>query len=81
MRNPGGWLQTTSPDGVVEHDTFTCAHCQRVTVVRHRARGEDMGGLCRLCYKLICPACVGHGCVPFEKNLDHYERTGRWLRE
>jgi hypothetical protein len=79
MRNPGGYVQIVEPDGVVqEFDTFTCAHCNRVTHVEARQRPEDIGGLCKVCMGLICPRCVGQACVPFLKRLDHMEARARF---
>jgi hypothetical protein len=61
---------------VVEFDTFTCAHDNRVVIVKHGASPEECGGFCRLCMKAICPECVGKTCVPFEKRLDLVEKKG-----
>ncbi len=78
MRIPGGCLTGTGPNGTVEHDTFTCGHCNRVTIVPHRAAAEDMGGMCKQCMHLICTACVDNGrCTPFEKKLEAMESRER----
>lgn len=61
-------------DGIQEeHDTFTCGHCQRIVRVPPRANPADVGGMCYQCTHLICPRCVGQGCVPFEKSLEAAE--------
>jgi hypothetical protein len=79
MRNPGGYAQIVAPDGSTrEFDTFTCAHCNRVTHVAARARAEDIGGLCKQCMGLVCPACVGQPCVPFLKRLEQMEARERF---
>jgi hypothetical protein len=79
MRNPGGYACISEPDRPPqEFDTFTCAHCNRVTHVQARARPEDIGGLCKQCMGLICPACVGQPCVPFLKRLEQMEARERF---
>lgn len=83
MRNPGGYLSGTAPEGVVvaEHDTFTCAHCNRVVMVRPKERPEDIGGFCGGCSGLICGPCADDpGCTPIEKRLEAWERRTDTLR-
>lgn len=71
-----GWTGNT-----VEHQTFTCQHCQRIVTIPHKSRPEDSGGICYGCYKLICPHCVGKGCRPIEKWLEEQEAKARFYRE
>src|SRR5512143_1685512 len=79
MRNPGGYAVKTDPTGIYEWDSFTCFHCQQVVHVPARADPADLGGLCKMCMKLICPKCVNlGGCMPFEKKLEAYERAHRF---
>ena len=66
--------------GTFEVDTFTCFHCCRVTHVRPKMDPADMGGLCKVCMKLICNHCVGKGCDPFEKKLKRSEERDRIRR-
>ncbi len=90
MRNPGGYAVIVSPtaskvrldggrvemacEGVTELDSFTCFHCGSIKHVRVRERPEDLGGLCKSCMKLICPACVDEGrCTPLEKRIEAME--------
>jgi len=86
MRNPGGYLIGTIPEGGVdEHDTFTCSHCQRLTIVQHKAHPEDMGGMCKICMGLICDRCMdliakGNGCMTWEKNMEIQEARSAALR-
>ena len=81
MRNAGGYAFTFDVGGVrQEADTFTCAHCNRVVIVKPKCNIDDLGGMCRLCVKMICPTCVGLACVPFEKKLEAVERRDRALR-
>src|ERR1043166_363694 len=71
MRNPGGYACIVEPDRPArECDTFTCAHCNRVTHVKARARPEDIGGLCKQCLGLIGATGVGQACGPFGKKLE-----------
>lgn len=82
MRNPGGYAQIIAPDGATrEFDTTTCAHCNRVTHIPAKARPEDIGGLCKVCMGLICPACVGQACVPFLDRLEQMEAKARFRAE
>jgi hypothetical protein len=81
MLRPGGHLLIAGPDGKREHDTFTCGHCQRVVIVRHRAAAADCGGMCKRCMKLTCPRCTAAGaCTPFEKKLERAEARARLLK-
>lgn len=89
MRNPGGYATIVSPErttvnfdgfrceeidaGTFEADTFCCFHCGHMVHVRPRMDPADMGGLCKICYHLICPRCVGNGCDPFEEKLKRQE--------
>lgn len=65
----------------VEHDTFTCVHCQKIVTIPHRASAEDCGGVCYGCDGLICGDCVGKGCRPIELWVERAEARGRMLRD
>ncbi len=95
MRNPGGYGFLTQPDrsalrfdglrceapaGISEIDTYTCFHCCRVTHVLPKMDPADLGGLCKICMKLICKYCVGKGCDPLEEKLRRSEERDRTLR-
>lgn len=81
MFRVGGYAYTFDTDGVrQEADTFTCAHCNRVVIVRPKCNPDDLGGNCRLCMKMVCPKCVDLGCTPFEKKLEKWEARDRALR-
>ena len=68
-------------DQVERHSTFTCGHCNCVKIMKYKARPEDMGGLCKICMKLICSKCVETGmCDPFEEKLKRAEARGIALR-
>lgn len=72
-----GYLTIVHPDNpLVEVDTITCAHCQRIEPVK-----SESLGLCRLCYANICGPCVDLGeCVPFERKLDEMESKDQLRR-
>ena len=75
MRKPQGYLIGTSPDDpVIERDTFSCAHCNKIVMVEPMADPTAMGGMCFCCMKLVCPKCVDTGlCDPMEKKLERME--------
>lgn len=73
MRNAQGYARITSPEGVSECDTFTCFHCQRLTHVKPKCDPAELGGLCKVCMKLICSNCVGKSCTPFLKTIERME--------
>jgi hypothetical protein len=82
MLRSGGYAVSTDLEGrVSEADSFTCAHCNSVTLVRAGQRAADLGGFCRLCSKLICSKCAGGDCTPFEKKLQQMEERARRGRE
>jgi hypothetical protein len=69
-----GYACISDPEsGIKEASTFTCNHCQRIVHVKAKADPYDLGGLCRLCDKMICPTCVGKDCVPFMKSVEQME--------
>lgn len=73
----GGYLQVFDEFGSTasEHKTYTCDHCNKVVIVKHKMRPEDMGGHCRICDGLLCPTCVATGiCEPFEEKLKQMEQ-------
>ncbi len=82
MRNAGGQFSIFDPDGPrQEADTFTCCHCNKVVIVKPRCDLNDLGGMCRLCMKMICPICVDLGsCDPFEKKLERIEARDYAIR-
>lgn len=70
-----GVIVETGPLGTVEQETFTCAHCNVLVPVKHRAAPDECGGLCMHCMAMVCTTCQRHGtCTPFEKKLVAYER-------
>lgn len=78
----GGYAIAQNIDGsVTEADSFTCAHCNKVTLVHAGEKASELGGFCRLCDKHICANCVDGPCVPFEKKLQRIEEQARRQRE
>ncbi len=94
---PQGFAEIVSPDddvvnldgfqkdkvraGAARYDTATCGHCNRVFHVGARKRPEDIGGLCKVCMRAICPNCLGTGrCEPFEAKIEREEERERVLR-
>ena len=96
MRNPGGYALIVSPEaaqvtfdglrceeiqsGIIERDTFTCCHCNRIIHVKPMANMDEFGSMCRNCMKMVCPACADGSCVPFEKKLEEVEARERILK-
>ena len=82
MRNPQGYGVVFAPGGVMsETDTFTCGHCNSIVNVPVKARPEEVGGLCKQCNHLICPACVLKlSCTPWELQMERIESRDRFLR-
>ncbi len=82
MRKSGGYFFSFDPGGIrQEADTFTCHHCGKLVIVKPKCNPDDLGGMCRLCMKMICPSCVDTGdCTPFEKKLEQIEKRAIALR-
>ena len=74
MWRVGGYCYSVGPLGVEnEADTFTCFHCNTVVKVKPKCDPAEIGGMCKICMKMICPSCVGMGCKPFSKKLEEWE--------
>ena len=77
MRTPGGYLMVVQPDTpLIERDTFTCCHCNRVVIVKP---GSGMQrGWCFMCGKPHCGSkrCSA-GCLPFERRLEAWENRNQ----
>ncbi len=77
-----GHQQVVLDGRAVEHETFACGHCGAVRVVPHRADPASVGGLCKQCMKLTCPACTAKGrCTPLERRLAERLSTERLLKQ
>lgn len=77
MRNPGGYLLITAPEGpAIERDTFSCCHCNAIVVVKP---GSGITrGWCGLEGKPHCGGERCWPCVPFERRLEVMERRARF---
>jgi hypothetical protein len=88
---PRGYLTIVDPDRpLVERDTITCAHCQRICEVKPGTMGqvylipdrrsptgyrEASGAYCGKCAAPLCLPCDDRGdCVPAEEMLRRWER-------
>jgi hypothetical protein len=81
VRRPHGYAVWSDPDGVVERDTFTCNHCNRVCFVRPLADASEQHGFCLRCMRNICGPCADVGrCAPFEKLIEEAEQRERFAR-
>lgn len=78
---PQGQARLSDPDrGTVECDTMTCGHCNRMSHIRPGTRPEDLGGLCKVCMRLVCCTCVGQPCDVIERKLARAEASERARR-
>ena len=93
---PKGYSVVTDPDeGITEHDTITCVHCQMIVFVKpgsgytiyliYQGNGkyrEEPGAFCGKCMKPICIKCHNNGhCIPWEKKLERIESKDRFRRQ
>jgi hypothetical protein len=83
LRNyKSGYGVISGPWGeIVEFDTFTCNHCQRIVRIIPKESNPDYG-ICMGCFELICPRCRGEWdktniCKHFEKALEKEEKEYR----
>lgn len=90
MRNPQGYATWVGPRDAIpagslgdttECDTFTCFHCNHVKFVSPREDPSEIGGMCKICMKLICASCVDLiVCTPYEERLNKLEAKERFLQ-
>ncbi len=78
---PGGLVWLNDGYKTVEHESYTCGHCNKIVVVPHKERAENMGDICHGCMHLICVDCIGRGCRPIEKWCEQEEARARFRRE
>lgn len=75
------WVDPAAGQPIRESDSFTCGHCNRVVFVWAGQDPASLGGLCKVCMKLVCPECTDQGvCRPFEKALEAIEAKDRARR-
>lgn len=91
-----GYATVVDPDApLLERDTITCVHCQRVIFVKPHSAStvylifdriawqwrEAPGAFCLRCMRPICPACCAAGrCTPWEQRLEISEAKDRLRR-
>lgn len=96
LRTPTGYATITDPDRpLVERDTVSCGHCQRVIFVQPRTAATTYlvvdrrsgqltptpGAACRVCMRPVCLACDALGrCLPWEAQLAQSEARDRLAR-
>jgi hypothetical protein len=69
LRKPNGLGFQFGPDGQKEYETIACGHCTRMKLV-YRNDQKDLGGVCYICWRLICGPCADKGvCEPWEEYL------------
>lgn len=82
-RRKGYFLtEDVSTGKLVEKETFTCGHCQHVTIVEFSQRLDDIGCFCSACRRPCCKTCskkmAGDGpCEVWEKKFDRQEAQAR----
>lgn len=68
----------TGPEGTVESETYTCAHCNCGHLIPRNAGEEIAGKMCMPCNQMICPSCVKRAvCEPTEKMIERLEAEAR----
>ncbi len=95
MRRPQGYATFVSPDApIVERDSATCGHCNRIVFVKPGTAltvylipqfmapdKEESGAMCRQCMRHVCLACHAKGrCTPLERRIEQMEAKGRMLK-
>jgi hypothetical protein len=81
-----GYYTTGDGNGkIIEYETFTCGHCQHVTIVAHGATLADLGMFCLACARPCCKTCTkkmaaGGMCDPFEKKFERAEAAAQSRR-
>ena len=76
MRKPQGYAILFDAGGIHnEADSFTCGHCNAITLVKPKMDPTELGGLCKCCMRMICKRCVGQPCDVIEKKLERMEAS------
>ena len=82
-RRKGYFLtEDVSTGALIEKETFTCGHCQHITIVEFSQRLDDIGCFCSACMRPCCKKCAvkmaGDGpCEVWEKQFDRLEAQAR----
>lgn len=85
-----GYIQFIGPESTVEHETFTCGHCNSIVRMEKEVslQGLDMAirqgkekrdiRRCGGCDSLVCPKChKSPTCSPFMAKVEAMERRSR----
>lgn len=72
----------------VEVHASTCAHCQHVSEFPSMRKMHEHVDVCRSCMNLVCLACAGLPCMPYDATATREERIAsikariedRWSR-
>lgn len=96
MRQISGYATIVDPDApLIERDTITCGHCQRVVFTKPGTAAtvylilnrqtltytEESGAFCRTCMRPICLPCCDQGhCLVWERRLEASEARDRLRR-
>lgn len=77
-----GYATVTDPEkGLVERDTFTCGHCQRIVFVQPGTHSSGDVTMCWQCATPVCQRCVAkQECTPFMRKLEAQEAQDRIRR-
>lgn len=71
-RDQLGYAIFAGPNGQVEIETFTCAHCGALKGIEGRVESKT----CFPCFKTICADCAKTGkCDPTERRVERLERA------
>jgi len=62
---------------VKEEHASTCSHCQHSTNFPSLRAMMDHVDICRGCMKLVCLACAGKPCRPWEAEVERVENEER----
>ena len=79
MFKPQGYGIITDPEmPAVEHDTTTCAHCNKISIIPPGWKPESMPNRCKGCMGYLCLGCwgertLGKPCVTWKQQLDEME--------
>lgn len=74
----GQYFENGNHTGLVtEVYASTCSHCGRITEFPSARTMMEHVEICRGCMRLICLACYGKGCRPFEKEAERQEAEAR----
>jgi hypothetical protein len=94
MLRPHGYVTVYGERGLIEHDSITCGHCNRIVFVKPGSAStvyvlpqltgpplETPGAMCHVCMRAVCLSCHEEGrCLPLERRIEQMEARGRMLK-